>query len=243
LNIVCGLHSVRLALERNQVRRLLLDGRRRDRRCEELRALAAGRGVPVVEVHAGELERLAEGVRHQGAVAEIEGSAPLSENQFETWLEQARNPLLLVLDGIEDPRNLGACLRAADGAGADAVVMPRRRAAGLTPAVRKTASGAAEALRLFTVTNLARVLDVMGECNVLRVGAVLDPEAAAPWKIDLRGPLAMVLGSEERGLRRLTRDRMDALVALPMHGAAESLNVAVACGVLLYEALRQRIET
>lgn len=240
MNVVCGLHSVRLALERDQVQRLLLDRRRRDRRLEQLRALAGGRGVPVFELHGAELDRLAAGVRHQGAVAEIEGEAPLSENQFEAWLDEARESLVLVLDGIEDPRNLGACLRAADGAGVDAVVLPRRRAAGLTPAARRTASGAAEALRIFTVTNLGRALEAMGERNFVRVGAVPDATTTAPWEIDLRGPLALVLGSEEHGLRRLTRERMDAFVALPMRGVAESLNVSVACGVLLYEALRQR---
>lgn len=240
MNVVCGLHSVRLVLERGQVRRLLLDRRRRDRRFEELRSLAGARGVPVSEVDGADLDGRVAGVRHQGAVAEIEGATPLTENQFEAWIEEARDPLILVLDGVEDPRNLGACLRAADGAGVDAVVLPRRRAAGLTPAARKTASGAAEALAIFTVTNLSRALDAMGERNIVRVGAALDPAAAPPWEIDLRGPLALVLGAEERGLRRLTRERMDALVSLPMRGAAESLNVAVACGVVLYEALRQR---
>lgn len=239
-NVVCGVHSVRLALEQGQVRRVLLDQRRKDRRLEELRALAGRRGVAVEEAAPAELERLAAGVRHQGAVAEIEGAAPLTENQLEAWLAEARDPLVLVLDGLEDPRNLGACLRAADGAGADAVVIPRRRAAGLTPAARKTAAGAAEALPLYTVTNLSRALQTMGAFGLHRVGAVLTAEARAPWQCSLTGPLALVLGAEGEGVRRLTREHLDETVYLPMHGAVESLNVAVACGVLLYEALRQR---
>lgn len=239
-DIVCGVHAVRLALERGQVRRLLLDRRRKDRRLDELRSLAAGQGVAVGEVTAAELKRLAAGVRHQGALAEIEGAAPLTENQLETWLTTADNPLVLVLDGVEDPRNLGACLRAADGAGVDAVVIPRRRAAGLTPAARKTAAGAAEALPFYTVTNLARVLETMGAFGLKRVGAALAPEAGTPWQSDLTGPLAVVLGAEGEGLRRLTREHLDAVVRLPMQGVVESLNVAVACGVLLYEARRQR---
>ncbi|HEX5314028.1 MAG TPA: 23S rRNA (guanosine(2251)-2'-O)-methyltransferase RlmB [Gammaproteobacteria bacterium] len=239
-DIACGVHAVRLALENGQVRRLWLDRRRRDRRIAELRELAQRRGVAVGETESDELDRLAEGVRHQGVVAEIAGVAPRTENQFEAWLAAARDPLVLVLDGVEDPRNLGACLRAADGAGVDAVVLPRRRAAGLTPAARKTAAGAAEALAIFTVTNLARTLDTMGESGVHRVGAALASDAVAPWEIHLGGSLALVLGAEEAGLRRGTRERLDAVIALPMRGVVESLNVAVACGALLYEALRQR---
>lgn len=239
-NRVCGVHAVRLALEGGQVKRLLLDQRRKDRRLDELRALASRHGVAVEEVKAAELKRLAEGVRHQGAVAEIEGSAPLTENQLEAWLAEAVNPLVLVLDGVEDPRNLGACLRAADGAGVDAVVVPRRRAASLTPAARKTAAGAAEALPVYTVTNLSRVLETMGAFGLHRVGAVLAEEARPPWECRLKGALALVLGAEGEGMRRLTREHLDEKVYLPMSGVVESLNVAVACGVLLYEARRQR---
>ncbi|MGH8161696.1 MAG: 23S rRNA (guanosine(2251)-2'-O)-methyltransferase RlmB [Gammaproteobacteria bacterium] len=240
--IVCGIHAVRLALKSGQVRRVWFDRRRHDRRIDELRTLAQKKGAAVSEADPRELDRLAEGVRHQGTVAEVEGVAPRTENQFEAWLAEAVNPLILVLDGIGDPRNLGACLRAADGAGVDAVVLPRRRTAGLTPAARKTAAGAAEALPIFTVTNLARALDAMGEAGITRVGAAVDPAAVPPWEADLGGPLALVLGAEEAGLRRLTREKLDAIVALPMAGTVESLNVAVACGILLYETRRQRNE-
>lgn len=239
-DIVCGVHAVRLALERGQVKRLLLDQRRKDRRLDELRGLAARNHVDVSEVPSAELEQLSAGVRHQGALAEIEGAAPLTENQLETWLAAANDPLVLVLDGVEDPRNFGACLRTADGAGVDAVVIPRRRAAGLTPAARKTAAGAAEALPIYTVTNLSRVLDTMGAFGLRRVGAVLTESASPPWQCTLSGPLALVLGAEGEGVRRLTREHLDETVFLPMHGVVESLNVAVACGVLLYEVCRQR---
>jgi 23S rRNA (guanosine2251-2'-O)-methyltransferase len=239
-DIVCGLHAVRLALSGGQVQRLWLDRRRKDRRIVELRRLAESESVAIVETQARELDRLADGVRHQGVVAAIEGAAPRTENQFEAWLGETENPLILVLDGVEDPRNLGACLRAADGAGVNAVVLPSRRAAGLTPAARKTAAGAAERLPIFTVTNLARALEAMGKVGVVRVGAALADEVPPPWEADLRGPLAIVLGAEEKGLRRLTREKLDTTVALPMAGVVESLNVAVACGVLLYEARRQR---
>lgn len=241
-SIVCGIHGVRRALEDGRARRLWVDRRRRDRRIAAVLGLAGERGVSVTRCGPHELQRLAEGVRHQGVAARVEGSAPRSENQFEAWLDTACNPLILVLDGIEDPRNLGACLRAADGAGVDAVVLPRRRAAGLTPAARKTAAGAAEALPVFTVTNLARTLEGVGKAGVARVGAAVGAGAPAPWETEMGGPLAIALGAEEAGLRRLTRAKMDRLVALPMAGAVESLNVAVACGVLLYEARRQRRE-
>ncbi len=206
----------------------------------ELIALAEKHAVYLKQSDPHELDRLAEGVRHQGVVAEVAGAAPRTENQLEAWLVEANAPLVLVLDGVEDPRNLGACLRVADGAGVDAVVLPRRRAAGLSPAARKTAAGAAEALPIFIVTNLARALEAMGEAGLARVGAAVTEEAVAPWQADLRGPLALVLGAEQAGLRRLTRERLDTVVALPMAGTVESLNVAVACGALLYEARRQR---
>lgn len=239
-DIVCGIHGVRLALESGQVRELWFDRRRKDKRLAELRTLAGRKGVAITETHPRELDRLAEGVRHQGVVAALEGAAPRTENQFEAWLTEVVEPLILVLDGVEDPRNLGACLRAADGAGVDAVVLPRHRAAGLTPAARKTAAGAAEALPIFTVTNLARTLDMLGKAGVMRVGAALSEDAVLPWKMDMSGPIALVLGAEEKGLRPLTQQKCDALIALPMAGTVESLNVAVACGVLLYEARRQR---
>jgi 23S rRNA (guanosine2251-2'-O)-methyltransferase len=151
----------------------------------------------------------------------------------------AEAALLLVLDGVQDPHNLGALLRLADAAGVHAVVAPRDRAVGLTPAVRKVASGAAETVPFVQVANLSRALSLIRDAGVRAVGAVAEA-AATLYEEDLRGPVALVLGGEARGLRRLTRERCDRLVGLPMRGSVESLNVAVAAGICVYEALRQR---
>ncbi len=166
--------------------------------------------------------------------------APRSEAELERRLDALDHPpLLLVLDGVQDPHNLGACLRSADAAGADAVLAPRDRAAGLTPAVRKVAAGAAEHLPFVVVTNLARALRALRERGVRVVGTAGEAETSL-YAAELRGPLALVVGGEARGLRRLTREHCDLLVALPMAGAVESLNVSVAAGVALFEAVRQR---
>jgi 23S rRNA (guanosine2251-2'-O)-methyltransferase len=151
----------------------------------------------------------------------------------------AKNPLLLVLDGVQDPHNLGACLRTADACGALAVVVPKDRAAGMNPTVRKVAAGAAETTPLVTVTNLARSLKLLKEAGQWIVGADMAGEKLA-WEADLRGPLALVMGSEGDGLRDLTRKNCDLLIRLPQIGAVESLNVSVASGMLLYETVRQR---
>ncbi|MCP4283408.1 MAG: 23S rRNA (guanosine(2251)-2'-O)-methyltransferase RlmB, partial [Gammaproteobacteria bacterium] len=150
-------------------------------------------------------------------------------------------PFLLILDGVQDPHNLGACLRSADGAGVHAVIAPKDRSVGLTPVVRKVASGAAESTPFFQVTNLARTLkQLKRDYNLWLVGTAGESEQNM-YTADLTGPLALVMGGEEKGMRRLTRDSCDYLVRLPMHGAVESLNVSVATGVCLYEALRQRM--
>jgi len=186
------------------------------------------------------VERLAEGGRHQGVVAEVEPRAGDPETQLEEALEAAAGPpLLLVLDGVQDPHNLGACLRSADAAGVAAVIVPRDRAAGLTPVVRKVAAGAAESVPLVAVINLARTLRQLKERGVWLVGTD-DAAGRSLFEADLTGPVALVMGSEGEGLRRLTRDCCDQLVSIPMAGAVESLNVSVAAGVALFEAVRQR---
>jgi 23S rRNA (guanosine2251-2'-O)-methyltransferase len=182
------------------------------------------------------LDRLCEGAAHQGVVARVRARAALREPDLESLLDGlAEPPLLLVLDGVQDPHNVGACLRCADATGTHAVIVPRDRAAGLTPTVRKVSSGASESVPFVQVTNLARTLEALGERGIRRVGA--DEAAGAElFDTDLGGPLALVLGAEGRGLRRLTRERCDLLVRLPMLGAVESLNVSVAAGVCLYFA-------
>ena len=172
----------------------------------------------------------------------VEALPPLEEHELLKGLDARTVPLLLVLDGVQDPHNLGACLRAADGAGVDAVIVPRDRAAGLTAAVRKVAAGAAETVPLVQVTNLARLLRALKEQGIWIVGADGAAETVH-HAADLTLPLALVLGAEGAGMRRLTRAHCDVLVKLPMLGAVESLNVAVAAGILLYEARRQRTQS
>jgi len=162
------------------------------------------------------------------------------EDQLFEFLDNlSKDPFLLILDGVQDPRNLGACLRTCDGAGVQAVIVPRDRAVALTETVRNVASGAAEHLPLVRVTNLARVLDQLKRRNIWLVGTA-DSASRSLYELDLRGPLAIVLGSEGKGLRRLTRERCDFVVSLPMAGSVSSLNVSVATGICLYEAARQR---
>lgn len=240
---VYGMHAVRALIERRApaVRRVLLQAGRADRRAQELADYARAQGVVVETRPAPELDALAGGGVHQGVVARVEPAAPLAEEDLLMRLGAVtgRAPLVLVLDGVQDPHNLGACLRTADAAGADAVVVPRDRAAGLTPVVRKVAAGAAETVAFTQVTNLARFLRALKEQGLWVVGT--DGEAETlHYAADLKGPLALVLGAEGSGMRRLTREHCDLVVRLPMQGAVASLNVSVAAGVVLYEALRQR---
>jgi len=240
--LVFGLHSVRTLLQQRPERasKLLLQKGRDDARVNEIAQLARAASIKIEYRDVAELDRLAAGDRHQGACLQMRPAAVLGEGALDELLEPlAVPPLLLVLDGVQDPHNLGACLRTADAAGAHAVIVPRDRAAGLSPTVRKVASGAAETVPLIQVVNLARTLRWLKERNIWLIGT--DDEAPKSlYETDLRGPMAIVLGAEGPGLRRLTRESCDALVSIPMLGTVESLNVSVATGVVLYEALRQR---
>ena len=241
-SLVYGLHAVRAVLTRRpaDVLRLSIVAARDDARVRELREIAAARGLRPVEATTGALDQETGGAAHQGVVAEVRPSAPLDENSLLDLLTAQTLPaLVLVLDGVSDPHNLGACLRTADAAGATAVVAPRDRAAGLTPAVRKVAAGAAETMPFAQVTNLARALRDMKEAGLWIAGTAGDGEQEL-HAADLTGPLAIVMGSEGKGLRRLTRESCDFTLRLPMRGAVASLNVSVAAGITLYEALRQR---
>lgn len=240
MSYACGIHPVRTALKLKRATRLYLDPTRKDGRVREIRELAVEQGIPFVDATSADLSRLVAGIRHQGVVAEVKGHRLLGESDFESWIATSHNPLVLILEGLQDPRNLGACLRAADGAGVNAVILPSRRSVKISPSVRRTASGAVEALDIYTVVNLTRTLKLLGDEGILRVGAVADGDAKLPWSEDLSGPTALVVGAEGTGLRRLTRTHLDTMVKLPMNGVVESLNVAVACGVLLYEICRQR---
>jgi 23S rRNA (guanosine2251-2'-O)-methyltransferase len=243
--VVFGVHAVRHLLhqcggtESPVVTGLYVQDSRDDERVHAVVALAEEVRVPVHRVARSELDRMARG-RHQGVVARLASRAQLDETDLTAFLASlGRPPLLLVLDGVQDPHNLGACLRSANAAGVDAVLVPRHRAVGLTPTVRKVACGAAEATPLVTVTNLARSLRALHEAGVVLIGT--DDEAGELlYDVDFTPACALVMGGEAKGLRRLTREACDQLVRLPMAGSVESLNVSVAAGVCLFEAVRQR---
>jgi len=237
-----GINSVRSALKlgAEQVLELWLDRRRRDQRVAELAGTARKAGVRVRQLDRELLDEAADGINHQGVIAWVTGPAARPSHDLDALLAGLEHPpLLLILDGVTDPHNLGACLRSADAAGADAVIAPKDKAVGLTPVVVKVACGAAESVPFIQVTNLARALDQLKAAGVWLVGTA-DNAASSLFDTDLRGPLGLVLGGEGSGLRRLTRERCDLLASLPMRGCVESLNVSVAAGVCLYEALRQR---
>jgi 23S rRNA (guanosine2251-2'-O)-methyltransferase len=206
----------------------------------EIQELARVAGLTVQVVPRKTLDRLAASVHHQGVVLRRRVPAALEEDQLPVLLGAGKaDPFVLVLDGVQDPHNLGACLRTADAAGVNAVVIPMRRSAGLTPTVTKVASGAAESVALVQARNLARILTDLKHRGLRLIGTASE----APVRLfdaDLKGPIALVMGGEEGGLRRLTREHCDLLVHIPMAGRVESLNVSVATGVCLYEAVRQR---
>lgn len=240
---VFGFHAVIARMRRapESVREIYVDGSRADPRMRDLRRSAEQAGLKLHAVDAGRLDRLCPGRRHQGVVALVEASLPTLS--IEELLEQCDgSSRLLLLDGVTDPRNLGACLRVADGAGVAAVIAPKDHACALTDIAVQTASGAAESVPYIMVTNLARTIDLLQESGFQVVGAA-DEGDVELFGLDLSGPVAWVLGAEGKGLRRLTRERCDRLVRIPMCGATESLNVSVAAGVVLYETLRQRLRS
>jgi 23S rRNA (guanosine2251-2'-O)-methyltransferase len=240
--VIFGLHAVRTLLQQRPERAalLILQKGREDARVNELVQLAEARSIKMEWRDGRELDRLAGDERHQGACLQIRSVGVLGEGALDDLLDSlTAPPLLLVLDGVQDPHNLGACLRTADAAGVTAVIVPKDRAAGLSATVRKVASGAAETVPLIQVTNLARTLRWLKEREIWIVGTD-DQAQHSLYQSKLTGALAVVLGAEGTGLRRLTRENCDALVSIPMLGVVESLNVSVATGVLLYEAVRQR---
>jgi 23S rRNA (guanosine2251-2'-O)-methyltransferase len=242
-NFVYGLHAINAVLERAPERLLELwvAQPRDDSRTRDLRDRAERAGVRIQSVGGEALAKLVGDVAHQGAVAAVRPLKAWDEHDLIEALSQvAEDPLLLILDGVTDPHNLGACLRTADAAGAHAVLIPKDRAAAVDGVVRKVAAGAAEFVPVASVTNLARALDMLKERGIWVVGT--DGEAPQTlYAADLKRPLALVLGAEGSGMRRLTRERCDFMVRIPMAGQVESLNVSVAAGVALFEARRQRM--
>lgn len=241
MEVIYGIHAVQAALDRpGTVGSLWLQAGRHDRRVQKLVGMAEAQGIPVKEVSRRALSERLHTEAHQGVAAFTGPSAPSRADTLTDLLAQiAGPPLLLVLDGVQDPHNLGACLRTAVAAGAHGVIAPRDRAVGITPAVRKVASGAAELIPFVQVTNLARALETLQRNGLWIVGT----DGGAPtslFDVDLTGPLALVMGGEGKGLRRLTKSRCDYLAAIPLLGGIESLNVSVAAGVCLFEIARQR---
>ena len=238
--ILAGFHAVNARLRHapESIEAVYVDTRRRDGRMAQLQQRAVEVKVKVVAADPDRLRSMAGDAPHQGVVAV---AAHIDETlSLDDVVDDVRpDTLLLLLDGVTDPRNLGACLRVADAAGVQAVIVPRDRSVGLTPSALKAAAGAAEAVPLISVTNLARAMDDLRDAGIRLVGAAGEAERSL-YEMDLTGPLAWVLGAEGTGLRRLTRERCDALAGIPIIGQVESLNVSVATGICLYEAVRQR---
>lgn len=237
--VVYGFHAVLASLRADaaSVIEIFLDEARQDARAKDLVAAADKAGIKVMRVSAKRLDGFQGGGRHQGVVARVQARKP--GHSVDELLETIAQPLLLVLDGVTDPHNLGACLRVANAAGADGVIAPKDRAAGVSATVSKVASGAAEITPYFMVTNLARTLRELKERNIWVVGADERAEKTL-YEADLPDSIAWVLGAEGEGMRRLTRETCDLLVRIPMLGAVQSLNVSVAAGVCLFESVRRR---
>lgn len=241
--VLFGFHAVgvRLKTAPASIIEVYFDASRRDQRMRQFLDRAREAGVRLIEADGLRIAKLAGSHGHQGVAARVQAvEQATSLDDLLDQLEASGEPaLLLVLDGVTDPHNLGACLRVADGAGAHAVIAPKDHAVGINATVAKVASGAAETMPYFMVTNLARTLGELKERNIWCVGTS-DDAPRTIYQADFKGPLALVLGAEGAGLRQLTRKTCDALVSIPMLGAVESLNVSVASGICLYEAVRQR---
>ena len=246
-----GFHAVgvRIKTAPDSILEIHIEPTRRDARMRQFVERAKEAGVRLIESDGMRLAKLCGSHGHQGVVARVQAIAmvhsldelleALEASQADMPLAQRVQPLLLELDGVTDPHNLGACLRVADGAGAHAVIAPKDHAAGINATVAKVASGAAETVPYFMVTNLARTLGELKERNIWIIGTS-DAASQTLYDVDMRGPVALVLGAEGDGMRQLTAKTCDQLVRIPMQGAVESLNVSVASGVCLFEAVRQR---
>jgi 23S rRNA (guanosine2251-2'-O)-methyltransferase len=238
--IIYGFHAVTSRLRQHAagVEEIYLDATRSDSRMQDLTKLATGHAVRIITVDGQRLDGLTGNARHQGVAARV--TAMQLKHDIHDVLESVSGPpLLLILDGVQDPHNLGACLRVADAFGVNAVIAPKDRAVGMTPAVSKVASGAAETVPYITVTNLARTLRELKDLGIWIIGA--DERGTSDlYDCKLKGPMAWVFGAESEGMRRLTREHCDELVRIPMVGAVESLNISVASAVCIAETVRQR---
>jgi 23S rRNA (guanosine2251-2'-O)-methyltransferase len=239
---VFGLHAVEALLKRQPERviRLCVFEERRDKKLDALLSLARKLGITIDPASRHELDRMTQEANHQGVVAFCHESRIYAENDLKQLLQHLDvPPFLLILDGVQDPHNLGACFRSADAAGVHAIIVPKDNAVGITPVVSKVACGAAETMPFIQVTNLARTMEQLKEAGIWLYGA--DGEAKQSlYQAKLTGATGIVLGAEGSGMRRLTRELCDVLLKIPMHGSVASLNVSVATGIFLFEALRQR---
>ena len=239
---VVGINAVAAALENDavNVREVLVEARAKNPRLQDIADTARAAGIAVRTVPGDALEKLSGGNRHQGVAANYAATKHYDEHDIEALIESAATPpLFLILDGVQDPHNLGACLRSAAAAGATAVVIPKDKSAPVNATVRKTSAGAADRVPVIRVTNLARSLDVLKQAGVWLVGLAGEATQSL-YAIDLKGPIGIVMGGEGEGMRRLTREHCDFLAQIPMSGAVESLNVSVATGIALFETRRQR---
>lgn len=239
---IFGLHSVRSLIAQHPERlvEVFATRERQDKPLQELVSQAQRLGIRIQFVPKATLDKKAEGGNHQGIAITALEAPQLSENDLDALLQQAgRSALFLVLDGVTDPHNLGACLRTADAAGVTAVIVPKDKSASINPTVRKVASGAAEAIPFVQVTNLARTLRQLQEQQVWVIGTAGEATQSL-YAVDYTGPVAIVMGAEGDGMRRLTRETCDELIKIPLLGTVSSLNVSVATGVCLYEVVRQR---
>ncbi|PML81632.1 23S rRNA (guanosine(2251)-2'-O)-methyltransferase RlmB [Enterovibrio norvegicus] len=239
--MIYGIHAVKAVLASDPARFIevyVLKGREDDRLLPVLKELAE-LGITTQEMGRKALDDKADGASHQGLIARVKQGRQYNENDLDAILEGKETPLLLVLDGVTDPHNLGACLRNADAAGACAIIVPKDRSAPLSATVRKVAVGAAEIVPLVRVTNLARTMRALQEKGVWFVGTAGEATHDI-YQSKMTGPLAIVMGAEGDGMRRLTRETCDELISIPMAGSVSSLNVSVASGICLFEAVRQR---
>ncbi len=242
LTKIVGLHAAQSALlySPQKISRAWIDSERHDKRLETLLDTLSTLHVSIEKVERKKLDKLADGMNHQGVVLEVALPEELSENALKAAVEHlTENALFLVLDNVQDPHNLGACLRTADATGVHGIIITKDNAVGITPTVCKVASGAAETVPVYVVTNLARTLRWLKSEGIWVIGTAGEAENTL-YQHDFTVPMALVIGAEEKGMRRLTREQCDFLVKLPMRGTVESLNLSVATGVLLYEVLRQR---
>lgn len=239
--IVFGIHAVQALLDSDPQRFqevFILKGRE-DRRLQTLVKALEAQGIVIQVANKQVLDAKSEGAVHQGIIARVKPGRQYQEGDLPDLLASLDNPFLLILDGVTDPHNLGACMRSADAAGVHAIIVPKDRSAALNATAKKVASGAAEHVPLIRVTNLARTMRVLQEANVWIVGTAGEADHTL-YQSKMTGPMALVMGAEGEGMRRLTREHCDELIGIPMAGSVSSLNVSVATGVCLFEAVRQR---